>query len=158
MTVSALPSCIGERTNAVVDALNRVPLWLVQTSARIAVGGVFYKSALLKIQSPEITLVLFRDEYRLPLLPYDLAAQLATVVEMSGAILLFLGLFTRLATLPLLGTIAIIQIFVYPHAWVEHLTWTTGLLLILLRGPGPISLDHLLARALRMRPAQPKPA
>jgi putative oxidoreductase len=158
MRRSAFAGCVEERVTAVVDALNRVPLWLVQTVARIAVGGVFYKSALLKLQSPEITLVLFRDEYRLPLLPYDVAAQLATIVEMTGAVLLFLGLFARLATLPLLGTIAIIQVFVYPNAWVEHLTWTTGLLIILLRGPGPLSLDSLLSRVLRTRPAEVRPA
>jgi putative oxidoreductase len=154
----ALLNRIERRACAAAAALERVPLWLVQTMARVAIGGVFYKSGLLKMQSPEITLVLFRDEYRLPLLRYDVAAQLATIVEMTGAILLFLGLFTRLATLPLLGTIAIIQTLVYPSAWVEHLTWTTGLLLILLRGPGPLSLDHLLSRLLGLRPAKPAAA
>ena len=71
-----------------------------------------------------------------------------TVPALTGAVLLIAGLFARLATLPLLGIIAVIQIFVYPDAWAEHLTWTTLLLLVLLRGPGPLSLDHALARML----------
>ena len=75
------------------------------------------------------------------------------MAEMGGALLLFAGLFTRLATLPLFGTIAVIQIFVYPAAWVEHLTWSTALLLILMRGPGPLSLDYLFTRFMRAHPA-----
>ena len=47
-------------------------------------------------------------------------------------VLLFLGLATRIATLPLLGMIAVIQIFVYPNAYNEHLVW--GAILALLRG------------------------
>lgn len=134
-------------------ALNTLPLWPLQTIARIAVGSVFYRAAILKIRSPEITLVLFRDEYQVPYLSYDVAAQLAIMAEMGGALLLFAGLFTRLATLPLFGTIAVIQIFVYPAAWVEHLTWSTALLLILMRGPGPLSLDYLFTRFMRAHPA-----
>ena len=141
------------RVQSVFSALNTLPLWPLQTIARIAVGSVFYKAAILKIRSPEITLVLFRDEYQVPFLSYDVAAQLAIMAEMGGAVLLLAGLFTRLATLPLFGTIIVIQLFVYPSAWVEHLTWSTALLLILMRGPGPLSLDYLLARFMRVQRA-----
>ena len=57
------------------------------------------------------------------------------------------GLACRLATLPLLGMIATIQLFVYPAAWSEHLVWGSILVVLLTRGPGSISLDHLVARA-----------
>jgi putative oxidoreductase len=65
--------------------------------------------------------------------------------------MLIVGLGTRLATLPLLGMIATIQIFVYPSAWSEHLLWGSVLLFLLTQGPGALSLDHLIARAWRGR-------
>jgi putative oxidoreductase len=137
---------IIDRARNLTAWLETLPLWPVQTLARIGVAAVFYNSARLKVQSWDITLLLFRDEYQVPLLPFDLAAQLATIVEMGGAMLLFLGLFSRLATLPLFGVIAIIQIFVYPNAWAEHMTWMALLLIVLLRGPGPLSADYLFFR------------
>jgi len=57
---------------------------------------------------------------------------------------LVLGLGTRLATLPLLGMIVVIQTFVYPNAYAEHLTWASILLFLLTRGGGPWSLDKAL--------------
>ena len=71
----------------------------------------------------------------------------------SLTILLFLGLATRIATIPLLGTIAVIQIFVYPNAYNDHLVWGSILALVLTRGPGVFSLDYLIERAVRRRQA-----
>jgi putative oxidoreductase len=61
---------------------------------------------------------------------------------------LLIGLATRLATLPLLGMVTVIQTFVYPQAWTEHLLWASILLLLLTRGPGTLSLDHLIEQYL----------
>ena len=41
---------------------------------------------------------------------------------------------------------AVIQFAVYPGNWAEHLLWAGLLAYILTRGPGPISIDHLIAR------------
>jgi putative oxidoreductase len=68
-----------------------------------------------------------------------LMARKATFNELMFSTLLFLGLATRLATLPFLGMIVVIQTFVYPNAWIEHLVWSGG---------GALSLDHLIARRL----------
>ena len=132
-------------------ALDNFSLWPLQTLARIAVGMVFLQSGINKLESWEPTLALFRDEYRLPFLPYELAAQFGTTIEITGSLLLLVGLFARLATLPLLGMLVVIEVFVYPQAWVEHLTWATLLLLVLLRGAGPISVDHLITRVVTRR-------
>jgi putative oxidoreductase len=86
-----------------------------------------------------------------PLLDPMLAARLATVLELGVPPFLVIGLATRLATLPLLGMIAVIQIFVYPNAWSDHLMWGSALLLVLSRGPGVWSLDHLLMRVRKAR-------
>jgi putative oxidoreductase len=101
---------------------------------------------LLKLDSWQFTVQLFRDEYQVPLLDPVLAARLATAVELAVPPLLFVGLASRVATLPLLLMIAVIQIFVYPNAWHDHLLWASALVLILTRGPGAVSVDHWLTR------------
>jgi putative oxidoreductase len=124
-----------------------VPLSLHQLLFRLGVASVFLKAGLVKASGWEPTVALFRDEYRVPVLPPELAATLATTFELGCSTLLILGLGTRLAALPLLAMIAIIQLFVYPSAWPEHLVWSSILLYLLTRGPGSVSLDHLIARA-----------
>ena len=131
--------------------LARFPLSILQLGMRIGVGAVFFKAGLLKYNSPEFTVLLFRDEYQVPLLAPEVAARLAMVNELTIPVLLFLGLATRLATLPLLGMIAVIQTFVYPNAWTDHFMWGSALVFLLTRGPGPLSLDHVIARALASR-------
>lgn len=112
---------------------------------RVGVGMVFFKAGLLKYNSWEFTLLLFRDEYKVPFLAPELAARMAMVQELVLPVLLFIGLGTRLATLPLFGMLIVIQTFVYPNAWADHLFWAGTLLVILSRGPGALSLDHLIA-------------
>jgi putative oxidoreductase len=139
-------SALRTRFVEIRSILSALPLSLIQLAMRIAIGFVFFNSGLLKLRSPQFAVKLFEDEYKLPLLDPAFAAQLATVVEVGVPLFLFAGLATRLATLPLLGMVAIIEIFVYPQAWVEHLLWASVLVLLLTRGPGVFSLDHLIDR------------
>jgi putative oxidoreductase len=132
--------------DAMRQRLSRVPLSLLQLIMRIAIGSVFLNAGLLKYRSWEITVLLFRDEYRVPFGDPTLLARMATFNELTFSTLLFLGLATRLATLPFLGMIVVIQMFVYPNAWIEHLVWTSILLVLLTRGGGALSVDHLIAR------------
>ena len=133
------------------DRLGRVPLSLHQALFRLAVAAVFLHAGLTKIASWEPTVALFREEYRVPVLPPVLAATLTAAFEVGCSALILVGLGTRIATLPLLGMIATIQLFVYPHAWPEHLVWASILLFLLTRGAGPISLDHVITKALSPR-------
>lgn len=128
--------------------VERFPLALIQLMARVSIGAVFWSSGMSKLASWQSTIVLFRQEYRVPLLPPEIAATAAASVELTMPVLLFLGLFSRLATLPMLGMTFVIQTFVYPEDWIEHLGWATFLLLILTRGPGPIALDNFVAKWL----------
>jgi putative oxidoreductase len=132
------------------DRLDSVPLSLLQILFRISIASVFWNSGLTKIASWQTTIVLFRDEYRVPILPPEIAATLGASTELSMPVLLVLGLFTRLATLPLLGMVFIIEAFVYPEDWIEHLTWASMLIFILTRGPGAISVDNWLKKALKL--------
>jgi putative oxidoreductase len=133
------------------DLLEPIPLWTIQFAMRIAIGAVFLKSGVLKLNSWEFAIKLFEEEYKVPLLDPAVAAWLATFNEIVFSILLFIGLATRLATLPLLGMVLVIQVFVYPQAWNEHLLWASVLVFLLSRGPGQLSIDHWIERRLAAR-------
>ena len=129
-----------------IDVLGRVPLSVHQLLFRLAIASVFLPAGLLKLASWESTIALFQDEYKVPVLAPAVAAVMATTVELACSSLLIVGLATRFATLPLLGQILTIQLFVYPQAWHEHLVWGAILLFLLTRGAGAFSMDHLLGR------------
>jgi putative oxidoreductase len=131
--------------------LERFPLSILQFLFRFTIAAVFWNSGQTKIASWLTTVALFRDEYQVPVLPPELAATLAATVELTCPVLLVLGLATRLATLPMLGMTFVIEVFVYPENWLEHLTWATTLLFILTRGPGLLSLDHFIAQMTGLR-------
>ncbi len=135
-----------ERYRTICTHLERFPLALIQLAMRVAVGTVFLKSGLLKINSWEFAIKLFEDEYKLPVISPWLGAVLATFNELTFSVLLIVGLATRLATLPLLGMVLVIQVLVYPQAWPEHLLWASILVFLLTRGPGIVSVDGLIAR------------
>jgi putative oxidoreductase len=149
---------MNARFDAIRARLERFPLSIIQLAMRIAVGTVFFRSGLLKVGSWEFAVQLFRDEYKVPLLDPAVAAQLAAAVELGVPPFLFAGLATRIATLPLLGMIAVIQTFVYPSAWSDHLLWGSILVFLLTRGPGPISADEVLAKLWLRRAAGPAAA
>lgn len=121
---------------------------LLSLVARIAAAGIFFLSGRTKVDGAltvtDSAIGLFRDEYRLPLIAPELAAHLAAYAEHLFPLLLVLGLFTRGAALALLGMTAVIQLFVYPDAWVTHLSWAGLLLFLVGRGGGAVALDRLL--------------
>ena len=124
-----------------------IPDSIVSLMARLAAGGVFWRSGQTKIEGlhiKESTFFLFREEYMVPLLPPDLAAYMATIAENVFSVLLVVGLASRLSAAALLGMTAVIQLFVYPGAWPEHILWATALLVVIARGPGIVSLDNVV--------------
>lgn len=141
----------------------RIPHSLIALVARFSIAAVFWKSGQTKIEGLKIDIVdgtfnpgwprlsdsaidLFRDEYKVPLIPPELAAPLAAAAEHMLALLLLIGLATRLSALGLLVMTAVIQIFVYPGAYPTHGVWAAVLLYLVARGPGAVSLDHWIAR------------
>jgi putative oxidoreductase len=127
--------------------MQNVPFSALALASRLSVAAVFWRSGRTKVSGfslREETFVLFREEYRVPLLPPDLAAYLATTAEHVFPVLLILGFASRLSALALMGMTLVIQLFVYPGAWPEHALWATLLAWIIARGPGSLSLDHLI--------------
>ena len=137
---------LAERAESVLAALGRFPVAILQFLLRFSMASVFWHAGMTKIASWDTTIALFRDEYMVPVLPPEIAASLAATVELTCPVLLVLGFATRLATLPMLGMTFVIEVFVYPEQWIEHLMWASILVFILTRGPGLLSLDHLIAR------------
>jgi putative oxidoreductase len=126
--------------------LDGVPYWLLALPLRAAVAVVFWNSAMAKLANWDTTIELFTDEYQVPLLPPELAAYMAATIELTAPVLLVLGLLTRPAALVLLGMTTVIELLVYPLAWPTHIQWAAMLLILLCRGPGELSIDHLLWR------------
>jgi putative oxidoreductase len=129
--------------------LERIPYSFIALVARAAAFIVFWRSGSVKLDDWAGTLTLFADEYKVPLIPSNIAACMAASLELGGSVLILAGLGTRLVALAYLGMIAMIQVFIYPEAWPTHIQWVAFLLLLLARGPGLISLDALLVRVLR---------
>ena len=145
-----------------------IPESAVALLARVSLAGVFWRSGQTKVEGFAVDLVaghvelgwprlsanavdLFRDEYRLPLLPPEWGALLAATGEHLLPALLLLGLATRVSAAGLLAMTAVIQLLVYPGAWPTHGVWAATLLWLMLRGPGAVSLDHALALADRSK-------
>jgi putative oxidoreductase len=131
--------------------LEHVPYWFLALPLRVAIAWVFWASATTHLANWQTTLYMFATDYRLPFLPPIAAAYTAVAIEVTTPWLLILGLLTRPAALVLLGMTAVIEIFVYPQAWPTHLKWAAMLLVLLCRGAGALSLDHLVKWALDVR-------
>src|SRR5713101_2696644 len=140
------PICLLEHGRVLAE---RIPYSVLALVSRLAVASVFWRSGQTKVAGftiREETFALFRDVYKVPLLPPDIAAYLSTVGEHVFSVLLVVGLASRLSAIALLFMTAVIELFIFPDGWPEHILWTGLLLQIVARGPGSISLDHLIWR------------
>ena len=130
----------------IIRWLDGVPHWILALPLRLAVATVFWNSAMTKLANWDTAIELFAEEYKVPLLPPELAAYMAVSIELTAPVMLVLGLATRPAALVLLGMTTVIEVFVYPQAWPTHIQWAAMLLVLLCRGPGKFSLDHWIRR------------
>lgn len=144
LTPSRQPAPVVAATWRIIHWLDQVPYAILALPLRLAVATVFWNSAMTKLANWETALQLFADEYKVPLLPPEVAAYMAVSIELTTPVLLVLGLLTRPAALVLLGMTAVIEIFVYPQAWPTHIQWAAMLFVLLCRGPGRFSLDRLV--------------
>ena len=135
-----------------IGALDCIPYWFTALAARIFPAAVFWQSGQTKVAGWHLkpsAISLFENEYQLPLIDPTIAAYVSAVSEHFFSVLLVIGLATRFSALALLCMTAVIEIFVYPGAWPTHGVWATCFLVVIARGPGLLSLDHLIARKYR---------
>ncbi len=125
-----------------------LPLSLLLLVQRLGIAAVFFLSGRTKVSGwftiNDAAFELFRTDYKLPLVPPEIAAYAATFSEHFFPMLLVLGLFTRYAALALLGMTTVIEIFVYPDAWPTHLSWAGLMLPVIAMGGGRFALDRLI--------------
>jgi putative oxidoreductase len=131
---------------ATIARLEAAPSWTYQAFFRLGLAFLFGYSGWNKLSRWDNTLTLFGDFYQVPLLPPEMAAVLATAVEVTVPLLFLLGLATRIAALATVGMTVVIQLFVIPEAYHVHALWLGPILYLLLRGPGVLSIDHLIRR------------
>jgi putative oxidoreductase len=127
---------------------------------RLWMADIFFRSGLLKIQDLDGAIFLFSEVHPVPFVPSWLAAYLATAIELGCSALLALGFAARLAALPMLAMALVIQFLVGAHDpafyQTEHYYWMFLLAVIITKGPGSLSLDHLLERRFgQLQPNQP---
>ncbi|MDE1248372.1 DoxX family protein [Vibrio aestuarianus] len=126
-----------------------VPLLLL--FCRLWVAWAFFNSGLVKIASWDSTLYLFELEYQVPILPWELAAYLGTAAELTLPIFVALGLLSRPMALALF-IFNIVAVISYPVLWeqgfYDHQLWGLMLLLVVIWGAGPISLDRVLRQQI----------
>src|SRR6266699_592575 len=120
------PALIGR----VIRWLDGVPYTVLAIPLRLAVATVFWNSAMTKLANWNTAVELFVEEYKVPLLPPELAAYMAVSIELTTPVLL--------------GMTAVIEVLVYPQAWPTHIQWVAMLFVLLCRGAGKLSLDHLV--------------
>jgi putative oxidoreductase len=146
MTMATQRTGLVGLAGSVIAGLDRLPIWVPELFFRAAMAVAFWRSGQTKLANWDLTLALFADEYKVPILPPELAADLAVAVEIGAPVALLLGLGTRAAAAAMLGMTVVIQLFVYPGSYPDHLLWAGPLLYLVWRGPGLLSLDHLLRR------------
>jgi putative oxidoreductase len=123
---------------------------------RLWMANIFWKSGLAKISDWEHTLDLFRFEFKVPVLPPELAAVLATSAELICPVLLVAGLATRFsaAVLMFLTFMAAISYHLavenahnnWGQGYLAHIYFEMLLAVIVLHGPGKLSIDHFIRK------------
>ena len=145
-------SVLARIIHRVIAALGRIPDWFIALAARFFPAAVFWQSGETKVAVWHLkpsAISLFENEYQLPLIDPTIAAYVSAFSEHFFPILLVIGLATRFSALALLFMTAVIEIFVYPGAWPTHGVWATCFLVVISRGPGWLSLDHLIGQKYR---------
>ena len=136
-----------------------IPEGIALLVTRIALAGIFWRSARTKVEEGSIltikdtTFYQFSDApfNQVPILNGDLGAYVTTYMEHLLPVLLILGLATRLGALGMLAMTMVIQIFVFPEMiiwWQTHILWVAMALVLIVRGGGIFSLDRLTGHKL----------
>ena len=158
-------SVIGLTVDSFVSACSFIPYALVAVALRLIMARVFFLDGQTRVEGPRVPLNVqdFDLSVVLPLqvkaetftafltqipplpVPPAIAAYLVSYAEFILPICLVLGFATRFAALGLLIMTAMIQIYVMPGAlWSTHVYWAAILLVLLSRGAGQISVDHII--------------
>lgn len=132
--------------------------WLAPLVIRVSVGIAFAITGWGKLHNLEKIIEYFRS---LGIPAPELQAPFVASLEFFGGLALIIGLAARLFSLPLMGTMGVAILTANLEkieAWTDLfdlIEWHyfVFFLVIALLGPGPVSLDHLIAKKLAPSPS-----
>ena len=155
-----LPARIDGALRRLTDAQ-----WVPQLLVRLFVGYFFLESGWGKIHNLDTFAERFA-EWGIPAPTFN--AALSGWTEFLGGLLIVLGLFTRLVSVPLFINMLVATLAVKlkkvggldDFVELDEPLYALSFLWLFFSGPGWVSLDHLLSRALRKKYAgklEPRP-
>jgi putative oxidoreductase len=133
-------------------------------AVRLHVGLIFWRSGMTKYTSSDGALSLFKTEYipnweknhikhwlgvdiPFPVPSAEFMAPMAMCTELACAVLLIIGLAGRFAAFCIFMVTLSVELFVYPDTS-DHINWMLMLALIACLGPGKVSVDYFIRRAI----------
>ncbi len=146
----------AEATLGFLDSSSWVPALLV----RLFVGYFFFETGLGKVQNLDTMAERFM-EWGIPAPAFN--AALSGFTELIGGALVVVGLFTRLAGIPMVINMAVAVLAVKmknvtgldEFVELDEPLYALSFLWLVFAGPGKVSLDHLLFRAWKRKAAGP---
>jgi len=114
-------------------------------------ANVFFRAGLTKIESFDTTLMLFNDEYSVPLLSPVVAAYMGTAAELILPVMLVMGLMARFSAAGLF-VVNIVAAISYPEiseAGIrDHIVWGIMLFVAMVHGSGPLVTGLLYSEGI----------
>lgn len=125
---------------------------LLDLSFRFYLGWAFLKSGMGRAKdyfndSWDTQIFLFEMEHPVPGLDPALAAPVTTIAELVLPVLVGLGLFSRFGAAGMFVMALVIQL-TYQENF-QHILWMALAASIFIKGPGLLSLDHVLLKWFR---------
>lgn len=157
-------SVVGLMVDGFVALCSLVPYALVALGLRLLMARVFFFDGQAKVTGSLLSFDLYNFDFSLVLpmqvkaetfgafltaypplvIPPSIAAYVMTYAEFALPILLVLGFATRFAALGLLLVTAM-QFYLMPAGlWTAQVYWAGILLVLLSRGAGQLSIDHII--------------
>ncbi len=155
--MKALALKLDDAFSPIRKILNCPAAALFDLGVRLYMANIFFKSGMLKFQNYlnndwASTVFLFEEIHPVPFISPQLAAISGTAGELILPVLLALGLFGRFGALGLLFMTITIEFLVPAEYGIQnhaHYFWMFLLAHIAIRGPGWISVDHLIGKWIR---------
>jgi uncharacterized membrane protein YphA (DoxX/SURF4 family) len=147
IAATALP--LAGTITRIFEALSRWGDPAIKLLLRCWIAALFFRSGVMKISNFDMTQMLFHAQSAQGLLPPELAARLTIFIELACLVFLVLGAGTRITAIILIGLSALVDPTYQQSIDLAYYLMVLGL--IALHGPGALSIDSLVVRALERR-------
>jgi NADH dehydrogenase FAD-containing subunit/uncharacterized membrane protein YphA (DoxX/SURF4 family) len=147
IAATALP--LAGTITRIFEALSRWGDPAIKLLLRCWIAALFFRSGVMKISNFDMTQMLFHAQSTHGLLPPELAARLTILIELACLVFLVLGAGTRITAIILVGLSALVDPTYQQSIDLAYYLMVLGL--IALHGPGALSIDNLVVRAVVRR-------